>query len=290
MKFEAKEYTFSELLEALRKESLETKPVIGTNVQKDNSRNNEKAVNDIIKQTEDYNDVKEIKRNTNPQSEKDFNKTTLDVRFAYPPSNEYEDRVKSLARGFTSTENEKTSSAKDNPSLSFEGNKEFLDADLKKQKEMASQDDDEKKSGLKTHNRKNYNNKQTYIGENIKNMKSLKYSKNILNETELLKIFPDSYRENGKDYKITDASGRTFFVECREDKVVKGYIHTNVVNMVDPSVINEQLNRMKELSGYNSRGYITNTNRETRKHETEMFSENINKVKDLMNKLDKNKK
>ncbi|MDE5888605.1 MAG: hypothetical protein K2H20_01150, partial [Bacilli bacterium] len=103
---EAKTYTLSELMSVI-KESSDSKPVMGKNVEKDNSQNNVKAVKDIMKQTEDYNDVGIVKRSTNPENIVDYNKTTLDVDFAYEPSKEYKERVKAQVKGYPSAENEK---------------------------------------------------------------------------------------------------------------------------------------------------------------------------------------
>ena len=103
---EAKKYTVGELKRILS-ESSEFDAKVGKNVWKDNSQNNVKAVNDILKQTKDFNDVDKEERNTNPENIVDYNKTTLDVDFAYEPSKEYKDRVMAQVEGFPSVENKK---------------------------------------------------------------------------------------------------------------------------------------------------------------------------------------
>ena len=121
---EAKKYTFGELMEVLKESSDRNTTVVGKNVWKDNSQNNVKAVKDIMKQTEEYNDVDTKKRDTNPENIKDLNKSTLDVKFSYEPSKEYKKRVKSQVHGFPSVQNEKESKIEtENKSLDFEGNK-----------------------------------------------------------------------------------------------------------------------------------------------------------------------
>ena len=91
---EDRKYTLGELMKVMLKESSEQKPVVGKNVWKDNSQNNVKAVEDIMKQTKEYDDVKEEKRSSNPENITDYNKTTLDVNFSYEPSKDYKERVK----------------------------------------------------------------------------------------------------------------------------------------------------------------------------------------------------
>ena len=121
---EAKKYTFGELMEVLKESSDRSKPIVGKNVWKDNSQNNVKAVKDIMKQTEEYNDVETKKRDTNPENIKDLNKSTLDVKFSYEPSKEYKERVKAQVHGFPSVQNEKDSKIEtENKSVDFEGNK-----------------------------------------------------------------------------------------------------------------------------------------------------------------------
>lgn len=287
---ESKVYSFSELVEALQKESLDNMPkhpeVVGKNVWKDNSINNEKAVKDIIKQTEKYNDVKQEERSTNPENIQDFNKTTLDVNFAYEPSDTYKDRVKSQVKGFTSVENEKNSDVKENNSLDFEGNEKFYDNNVEKQKEIAAQEEDDKNAGLKTHNKELQNNKANHIYKESKTMKRLKFNRTFLNEAQVLSKVPDHYRTDGNRFMIQDKAGTQYIVECKKDKHVD-YIHTNIVQINNPEKIDEQFKRMMELSNYKSNEYFTGTDKKL--NENAVVSENLDKVKDLMKRINEKK-
>lgn len=101
-------YTISELQRILAESANESKPKIDQKVIRDDAQNNAKAVKDIMKETGAMEDkATNEKRDTPPENLYDTNKTTLDVNFAYVPSKEYKDRVKSQVHGFASKEHEK---------------------------------------------------------------------------------------------------------------------------------------------------------------------------------------
>lgn len=279
---EARKYTLSELMKVMLKESFEqSKPVVGKNVWKDNSQNNVKAVEDIMKQTQEYDGVKEEKRSTNPENITDFNKTTLDVDFSYEPSKEYKERIKAQVHGFPSVENEKTSDTKNNDSLDYEGNKEFYKNNSKKQKEVSDKKADTRHAGLKSHNlpKEEFKDKNIFTNEN-KKMKRLQYNKAFLNEAYVLKKVPDDYKVDGNRFMMRDVNGVEYIIECTKDKVVD-YVHTKIVRVNDQKAVNEQLERMKQLTDYSSSKYFAQSTSESRKKENDMVSESLQKVKKL---------
>lgn len=279
---EARKYTLSELMKVMLKESSEqSKPVVGKNVWKDNSQNNVKAVEDIMKQTQEYDGVKEEKRSTNPENITDFNKTTLDVDFSYEPSKEYKERIKAQVHGFPSVENEKTSDTKNNDSLDYEGNKEFYKNNSKKQKEVSDKKADTRHAGLKSHNlpKEEFKDKNIFTNEN-KKMKRLQYNKAFLNEAYVLKKVPDDYKVDGNRFMMRDVNGVEYIIECTKDKVVD-YVHTKIVRVNDQKAVNEQLERMKQLTDYSSSKYFAQSTAESRKKENDMVSESLQKVKKL---------
>ena len=166
-------YTFSEI-QAIIKESNEFKPKKGVNVERDNARNNEKAVDDIMKETEKLEvKAKKEERKTNPELEKDLNKTTLDLDFAYEPSNDYKERVKAQVHGFPSKQNEETTDIEKNDSLDFEGNKSFYEEQSEKSKNHSKLKSDIKHSGLTSRELDKENFKDKKIFKENKTMKRL---------------------------------------------------------------------------------------------------------------------
>ena len=94
-------YTISELQRILAESANESKPKIDPKVIRDDAQNNAKAVKDIMKETGAMEDkATNEKRDTPPENLYDTNKSTLVVNFAYVPSKEYNDRVKSQVHGF----------------------------------------------------------------------------------------------------------------------------------------------------------------------------------------------
>lgn len=278
---EARKYTLGELMKVMLKESSEQKPIVGKNVRKDNSQNNVKAVEDIMKQTKEYNDVEEEKRSTNPENITDYNKTTLDVNFSYEPSKEYKERVKAQVQGFPSVENKKISEIEKNDSLDFKGNDKFYKNNKKKQKEVSDTKADDKHAGLKSHNlsKENFKDKTIFTNEN-KKMKRLTYNKTFINEAQVLKKIPDDYKTDGNRFIMRDNRGVEYIIECHKDNNVD-FIHTNIVQKIDRNALNEQFKRMKELTEYSTSKYAAGTTNESRLKENDMFVENLNKVKSL---------
>lgn len=252
---EKKVYTLSEFCRVL-KESQEFKARKGENVESEDKKNNEKAVNDILKQGKKFDGgLSNEKKKENPRDITDYNKTTLDNDFAYEPSKEYKDRVKAQVHGFPSVENEKNSKIKEeNNSLDFEGNEDFYEQNAEKRKEVADARQSDKHAGLKSHNlpKETFKDNTLYTNES-KKMKRLNFSKTVfLNEAEMIKKIPDDMKIDGNKFYMKDAVGNEYLVECVKDKVINDIIHTKVVDYKNKEKIDEAFKRMKELYGYKS--------------------------------------
>ena len=252
---EKKVYTLSEFCRVL-KESQEFKARKGENVESEDKKNNEKAVNDILKQGKEFDGgLSDEKKKENPRDITDYNKTTLDNDFAYEPSKEYKDRVKAQVHGFPSVENEKNSKIKEeNNSLDFEGNEDFYEQNAEKRKEVADARQSDKHAGLKSHNlpKETFKDNTLYTNES-KKMKRLNFSKTVfLNEAEMIKKIPDDMKIDGNKFYMKDAVGNEYLVECVKDQVINDIIHTKVVDYKNKEKIDETFKRMKELYGYKS--------------------------------------
>lgn len=277
---EAKRYTFSELMEALVRESNESKPVIGKGVIKDDAKNNVKAVEDIMKQAKEYDHVSEDKRDTNPELGKDMNKTTLDVEFDTEPSQEYKDRIKAQAHGFASVEDEKNSSANDNPSLNYEGNKEFYRDVEKTTKDRTDYKTAHKHAGLKTHNLPKENYKIKTAFKESKTMKRLVFKNTVfLNEDNVKKRVPEDYKIDENCFYMKDSVGNEYLIECHKDRDFN-YIHTDAkLVKASPKVVSEELERMKALTSYSSEKYLGESSRSAKsdlKHNIDIARKNLN--------------
>ena len=278
---EKKVYTLSEFCRVL-KESQEFKARKGENVESEDKKNNEKAVNDILKQGKKFDGgLSDKKKKENPRDITDYNKTTLDNDFAYEPSKEYKDRVKAQVHGFPSVANEKNSKIKEeNDSLDFEGNEDFYEQNAEKRKEVADARQTDKHAGLRSHNlpKETFKDNTLYTNES-KKMKRLNFSKTVfLNESEMMKKIPDDMKIDGNKFYMKDAVGNEYLVECVKDKAIQDLIHTKVIDYKNKEKINETFKRMKELYGYKSSTGIQNSGKFENGMVGKMISESKEKL------------
>lgn len=277
-------YKISEL-RSLKESTNETKPVIGNGVTRTDARNNEKAVNDIMKQVKDYDNVGESskKRDTNKENVHDLNKTTLDVKFAYEPSDEYKKRVKSQVKGYSSVEDEKNTDKDE--SVDREGNEEFYDEHKKLSKEKNAKETDLKHAGLKSHNldKEDFKNHTIYKNES-KKMKRLHFKNTtFLSEEHMLKKVPDDYKKDGNKFVMKDASDNEYLVECKVDDRFN-FTKLTVLGKFNKTQINEELDKIKKLYDYNSSDYFKTMDTDSRLNESKNMGDMINIVKKLEEK------
>lgn len=279
----SKRYTFGELNRILMESHNEFNPKIGDKVESEDKKNNEKAVDDIMKQSKEFDGgITDKKKNTNKEDIQDFNKTTLDVEFASEPGEAYRERVKAQVHGFPSADNEKNSKIKeDNKSLDFDGNEKFYDAQKKKSEEISDKEAELKHAGLKARELPKEDFKNDTLFKENKTMKRLHFKNTVfLSEAQMLKKVPEEYRTSDGRFIMKDASGTEYLVECSYNKEFN-HGKLTVVNKTNKEQINEQLDRMRELFDYNSSSYMGGTTSSSRKTETQGLSEMINRVKDI---------
>lgn len=275
-------YTISELKRILLESANESKPHIDPKVIKDDKQNNVKAVKDIMKETGAMEDkaVKE-KRKTTPENLYDTNKTTLDVNFAYAPSKEYKERVKSQVNGFASKEHENNSDVND--SVDVSGNKEFFDEREKISKYKNDKETENRHAGLKSHNKDKENFKDNTIYKNeSKKMKKLHFKNTVfLSEAQIIKKVPDDYKFDGSRFIMEDKNNNEYLIECKVDDNLKAFTQIKVTKRDTKEQIEEQIKRMQQLYDYKSSDYFKDTTCESRSYETKELSKLINEVKDM---------
>ena len=279
----SKRYTFGELNRILMESHNEFNPKIGDKVESEDKKNNEKAVDDIMKQSKEFDGgITDKKKNTNKEDIQDFNKTTLDVEFASEPGEAYRERVKAQVHGFPSADNEKNSKIKeDNKSLDFDGNEKFYDTQKKKSEEISDKEAELKHAGLKARELPKEDFKNDTLFKENKTMKRLHFKNTVfLSEAQMLKKVPEEYRTSDGRFIMKDASGTEYLVECSYNKEFN-HGKLTVVNKTNKEQINEQLDRMRELFDYNSSSYMGGTTSSSRKTEAQGLSEMINRVKDI---------
>ncbi len=285
-----KRYTLSELNAVLSEGTKnEFKPRIGDGTNKvsnENKKNNEEAVNDIVKETGKYNPKTE-KRTANSENTRDMNAKTLDYRFVNEPDDAWKKKVKAQVHGYASEDNEKNSDA-DESGADFEGNKEIYDNFKKLSDEREEDREANKKAGLKTREEvklsKNkadaIDSKTGYVGES-KNMKRL-YFKNtkFLSESHMIKKIPDDYKYDGNTFIMKDSTGTEYIVECNVDNEYNN-VEFNVVNKYNKQELKEQLSRMRSLFNYDRSDNSKESVMESRNAGMETFTEDLNRIRNL---------
>lgn len=274
-------YTISDLSRII-KEGNEFHPKMGVNVVRNNTKNNETAVGDIMKETSKLEKgAKSTKKVPKSELNQDWNRTTLDANFAYEPSKEYKERVKAQVHGFPSKENEENSDTKDNESLDYEGNKAFYKDQSSKSKKINDKQVEIKHSGLAARTKpKEIFKNQTIFNEN-KTMKRLHFKNTrFLSEAQMLSKVPEDYKTDGNVFLMKDSTGAEFIVECTVDDRFK-FAKFNVVTKPTKEAINEEFNRMEALYEYKSENYNTGTTNTSRKNEDCNVAEMLNIMKNM---------
>lgn len=112
-----------------------------------------------------------------------------------------------------------------------------------------------------------------------KNMKRLHYKKTtFLTEAQMLKTIPEEFKTNGNKFYVKDASGTEYLVECTVDEKFD-FPTLSVVSKLNESKTNSEIDRMKQLFGYESSQFNTKADR---KSETiSKLHEDLEKVKGL---------
>lgn len=281
---ENKVYSFSELRNILTEEKSEFKPKYGKGYNSNTEGNqNEKAVKDITNQVKDMDGglKDKVERKTNPEGIDDRNKTTLDYNYAYEPSDEYKERVKAQAHGYTSKSAEDNAKKDEFKKIGdFEGNKEFYNQRSEIKKKTSEEEQEYKHAGLKAHNLPKETFKNKTLFTESRKMKRLHFKNTtFLNEEQMLKRIPDDYKFDGNTFLMKDSKGNEYLVECKKDSLCESYIHTNVLSHnCGKQVVNEALDKFNHLCGYKSSEYNT-------KVEQISESENYDKMLNITRKL-----
>lgn len=289
-----KYYNLSEFCQVLRESQQakqEFKAKKGEKVDSEDKKNNDKAVNDILKDTKEYDGgIQNKPKREDPRDTDDFNKTTLDVDFDFEPNDAYKAKVKAEVEGKFSAKNAKdTKIEKENGGLDFEGNKEFYKTRQEIAKKRADRKYELKTSGLQSRElakdkdfAKEFKDKTIFENnqkQNESKMKRLHFNKTVfLNEEHMLKKIPDDMKTNGNKFYMKDSVGNEYLIECVSDKVVKNFIHTKVVSYKNQEKLNEAFKRMKELYDYKSE----NNEQNSGKYENAMVGKMLSESKEKL--------
>lgn len=274
---ENKVYSFSELKTILSesKNEFDAKYGKGYNGGTEASEN-EKAVKDIAKQVKDMDGgpKDDVDRKTNPEGIDDKNRTTLDYDYAYEPADSYKERVKKEVEGSEFNDPD--------PSLDYEGNKDFYEQRKKIRKETADSEQEYKHAGLKAHNLPKETFKDNTLFTESRKMKRLHFKNTtFINEEQMLKRIPEDYKVDGNKFIMRDSKENEYLVECKKDELCEEFIHVNVLSHnCGKQTIDEALEKFNRLSGYKSSEYNSKVEQVS---ENKAFGDMLGVVRSLMN-------
>lgn len=267
-----RQYSVRELRRVIKESSNEFKPVMGTNVEKDNKKINVKAYQEIGNETRNYDggatqDAK--KKVTVP---KDDNRGMTDIEYDTPLSAKKKADMKAQLKGYVSADAEKKH--KNDPY----GNADFTEIDglddkanaFKRGKSLAKQmSHSNGKVELKDYEDMT-DNMFDKEKKNESKMYRLKFKNTVfMTESQMLSKVPDDFKVDGKKFSMRDKHDNEFIIEWAEEPKI-----TNLTK------INEQKNRIHELFNY-KRGE-SNTSSQSRLTENKKVEDMLNKARQLM--------
>ena len=265
-------YTIDELKTLIKESSNEFKAKVADGVNSKNKKENDATYKDAKKKAKDFDGGgEEVKDNKKLSDKVDGNKTTLDYSLDGEISNEYKERVKAQAEGYTSTLEKKNG---------IEKVGEFSDKSYKQFKkageEMAKNKVDAKKAGLTARELP----KSAFEKENLytesKKISVLNFkSTTFLNESHMISRIPDEYKVDGKRFKVKDAGANEFIVEWNEGEA-------NILSYENKQKLNESIEKFRKLTGYNSKQQFKNSTSQSRLNEGNEFNKILNKARTII--------
>lgn len=259
-------YNIGDLRGKIKESSQEFKPVMGTDVEKDNKKINAEAYAEISKAT------KNCDGGARNESKKAINYPDSDNRgmqdLEYDSINEpYKERVRSQMKGYASAEAEKEH--KNDPM----GNAEFTDISnmddrhekLQKGKLAA------KTIGLTSREipKEDFKNLTQSVFED-KKLYQIKFKNTVfITENHMLSKVPDDFKVEGRKFIMKDRENNEYIVEWHEKPIVSA-----------KTKINEQKNRIHEL--FNYKRTESNTTSSMRLTEDNKINDMLDKARRLM--------
>lgn len=273
-------YTVGELKKVI-KESVsknEFHAVYGDGVQSDNKRINSQAYKDIEKQTKAYDGgLSQNKSKNKPTTVTPTENKGMSDLLYHGISKEFKDKVSAQLKGYTSAQAEKLH--KKDPY----GNAEFGDENdvsyyMKHAKDVKAEKDKLKNRGLvgRQVSKKEISDLNDTMFES-KKLKNIKFRHtNFLSEGHMISKIPDEFKTEGNKFIMSDSEGNSYIVEWHNNE------KPDVEKQTNKKLVNEELNRIKNLYNYKSSSYFKNTTSNSRIAENKELPDMLNKARKLI--------
>lgn len=263
-------YTINELKTLISESASEIKAKIGDGVNNANKKENSNTYKNAKEKLKNFDGGgNEMKVQRNLSDKTDGNKTTLDYEYDGTIDNNFRDKVKSQAEGYTSTFEKKNN---------IEKTGDFDDKTYQQFKksgiEMSKNKVAAKKAGLTARELPD----SAFEKENVYESKKISVlnfkNTTFLNESHMISRIPDDYKVDGKCFKVKDSAENEFIVEWKEGEA-------NILSYENKKKINETLEKFHKLSGYNSAQQFKKSSNQSRLNENNEFNNILNKTRTI---------
>jgi hypothetical protein len=260
-------YTINELKTLISESTSEFKARLGDGVTAANKKENSSAYADAKNKSKKLDGgSKETKRQIHDKE--DGNKTTLDYAMEANCGDDFRDKIKAQAEGYTSTLEKKNG---------IEKAAEFSDATYKQFKkagqEMADNKVEAKRSGLTARTLPKSAFEKEGLYKESKKIAVLNFKNTtFLNESQMVSRIPDDYKTEGNRFKVKDAGANEFIVEWVDGEA-------NILSYENKKKLNESIAMFNKLSQYNSASQFKKTTTSSRLNENHEFSKILNNAR-----------
>lgn len=240
-----------DLRSIIKESSREFRAKMGTNVESDNKKNNEKSYKESKKRAKDFDGatLDEPIKKAKLERSYDSNRTTLGYTPNNEPSEEYKARVKAQAKGYTSVEQEKKGSKDHNAEMDDESRIYNSIKDNEQNKIDAKTE--LQHSGLVSSKMKKEKKNTMFENKNLKTKRLIFKQTVFVNEAQMLSRIPEEYKIDGQKIYMKDKANNEYIVEFTKSER-NGLLETYVIGFNNQTILNEQINRIHKLFEYDS--------------------------------------
>lgn len=208
-----KNYTVRELKKIISESATEFNPIMGKNVERDNTETNEKTYKDSLQKMRHYNNIKSL-QDVNHTVVQDGNKGMQDLQYdnlTPNADNSFKKRVKSQLKGYVDDK------AEEIHHVDPYGNASFTEIEgmSEKAKQFKDLNNKSKEIGLTAReiDPKKFNDMSSSVFEMKKSFKIKFKNTQFITESQMLKKVPDDFKVDGRVFYMSDKNDTTYLVE-----------------------------------------------------------------------------
>lgn len=262
---------------SIKEGASEFKARLGAGVETENKKNNEKSYKEAEKRAKDYDGgLGKITKNKIDRSD-DNNRTTLDYTTKGEVNDKYTKRVKAQVKGYTSELEAKNGIEKNGE---LDDDSRIYNSFKKNATERNKAKEELEHSGIVSSKLPKTHKNDLYESKNLVPKRLVFKKTTFINEKQVLSRIPEEYKVDGQKIFMKDSKGNEYIVECAKCQY-NGNIETTIVNYNNQTILNEKVNRMKELFEYDSAKAYGSTNKDMRVNENKTFNSLMDHARQL---------